>query len=473
MEKRDNVVYPYIPNSVSKIKEEMLKEIGVEKVEELYQSIPKHLRVKGKLNIPGPILSEIELKHHVEGIINQNKSCDEYVNFLGAGCYNHYVPAVCDEINGRSEFLTAYCGDTYSDHGKCQAIFEYTSLIGELLEMDVVGLATYDGGQAANTSIRMAHRINGRKEVLIPEIIDKDIVNQIKEYCDFMEIKKIKANKATGQLDLDDLKDKISEKTACVYIENPNFLGCIEEQGEKISEIAHSYGAEFVVSVDPISLGVLETPAVYGGDIICGELQALGIHMGYGSGLGGIIASKDEEKYIMNFPNHFYSLYENEKGEFGFSRSLNQRTSYHSREEAVEFLGTNVGLWAITAAVYLSLLGPQGMYEVGRNILYKSNYAKKVLGEIKGVEILYQESKSFKEFVVNFDRTGKTVEEINRQLLKEKIFGGYDLSKDFTDLGQSALYCVTETTRKEDIENLAKAVERILLSKDSKGGKNE
>lgn len=473
MKKRANVVYPYIPNSVKRVKEEMLKEIGVKAVEELYENIPKHLRIKGKLNIPGPILSEIELKQHIEGIINQNKSCDEYVNFLGAGCYNHYVPAVCDEINGRSEFLTAYCGDTYSDHGKCQAIFEYTSLIGELLETDVVGLATYDGGQATKTSIRMAYRINGRTEVLIPEIIDKDIVNQIKEYCDFMQIDQIKVHKDTGQIDLDDLEDKISEKTACVYIENPNFLGCIEEHGQQISEIAHKYGSEFIVAVDPISLGVLETPAMYGADIICGELQALGMHMGYGSGLGGIIASRDEEKYIMNFPNHFYSLYENEKGEFGFARSLNQRTSYHSRDEAVEFLGTNVGLWAITAAVYLSLLGPQGMYEVGRNILYKANYAKKILEKIEGVEILYQGSKTFKEFVVNFDKTGKTVSEINKQLLEEKIFGGYDLSDDFNELGQSALYCVTETTTKEDIEKLANAIKGITLSQGSRGCENE
>lgn len=458
------IVYPYIPNSVEEIKKEMLNKVGAKNAEELFKSIPEHLRIKGSLNLPKAKLSEVELREFIQSKLNQNHSCEEYTNFLGSGCYDHYVPAVCDEINGRSEFLTGYCGETYSDHGKCQAIFEYTSLIGELVDMDVVGLATYDGGQSAGTSIRMAYRITGRKEVLLPENISHQLMMQIEEYCDFMNIIKIKYDEDTGSMNLEDLKEKISDKTACVFIENPTYLGTLEEKAEEIGKIAKANGAEYIVSVDPSSLGVIEAPPNYGADIVCGELQPLGIHMGYGSGLGGILACRDEERYIMNLPNHFYSLYENEKGEFGFLRSINSRTSYHSREKAVEYLGTNVGLWAITATVYLSLMGPEGMYELGRNILYLSNYAKKKLSQVKGIEIKFKEGSPFKEFIVNFDKSKKTVEEINEILLDKKIFGGKDLSGEFRNLGQSALYCVTEKTKKEDIDKLSEELESILNS---------
>lgn len=462
MNKEKNIVYPYMPNSVESIKKEMMDELGVKSIEELYSYIPKHLRVPGRLNLPEPLLSEIELKDHVEGILSKNTSCSENLNFLGAGCYRHYVPAVCDEINSRSEFLTAYCGETYADHGKCQAIFEFTSLMGELVDMEVVGLATYDGGQATCTSLRMTNRVTGRKELLVPKTMNPDILSQLRNFCDFMTITLVDYDPKTGQMDLNDLKKKISKDTAGVFIENPSYLGFIEEHGEEIGKIAHDNGAVFVVSADPSSLGILEAPVNYGADVVCGDIQCLGMHMGFGSGQSGYIASKDEPQFIMNFPNHFYSLYENEKGEFGFSRSLNQRTSYGVREKAVEYLGTNTGLWAITAAVYLSLMGPEGMYDLGKNIMYKAKYATEVLSEVKGVKVLFDNSKNFKEFILNFDEANKSVEEINKELLNRGIFGGKILSKEFKELGNSALYCVTELTKKSDIDRLAKELADIL-----------
>ncbi len=458
---KENIVYPYMPNSVGSIKKEMMDYLGIGNIEELYTYIPDDLRIKGKLNLPKPLLSEIELRDHVNGILEKNTSCDEYINFLGAGCYRHYVPAVCDEINSRSEFLTAYSAGTYTDHGKVQAIFEFTSLMGELVDMDVVGLATYDGGQAASTSLRMTNRITGRKEILVPKTMNPDILSHIRNYCGFMTITLVECNKA-GQIDIEDLKRKISEDTAGVFIENPSYLGFIEEKGKEIGEIAHEKGAIFVVYADPTSLGILEAPANYGADVTCGDIQGLGMHMGFGSGQSGYIASKDNPEFIMNFPNHFYSLYENEKGEFGFYRSLNQRTSYGVREKAVEYLGTNTGLWAITAAVYLSLMGPEGMYDLGKNILAKCKYATDILSEIEGVKVLFNESTNFKEFVLNFDDTNRSVEEINKELLNRGIFGGKDLSNEFKELGNSALYCVTELTKKSDIDNLAKQLSEIL-----------
>ena len=457
----EKIRYPYIPNSNSKTKKEMLDKIGVNSVEELYDFIPRNLRLNRKLNLPEPYLAEYELKKHVEGVLNKNISCSDYKNFLGAGCYDHYVPAVCDEISGRSEFLTAYSGDTYSDHGKSQAIFEFTSLMGELLEMDVVNFPTYDGGQAACTSIMMAQRITGRKEVLIPRSLSKDILRHINNYCEGMTIITVDYDN-NGQLDLSDLEQKISNDTACVFIQNPTYFGHLEEHGEEIGKIAHKHDAEFVVYADPSSLGVVKPPIKYGADIACGDIQPLGIHMGYGSGLGGYIASQIEEKYVMNYPSHLYGIFTNEKGEYGFIRSLPDRTSYNRREDGVEFLGTCVGLWAITAAVYLSVMGPDGMYDLGRNIMYNSNYAKKKIKDVTGAQVLFDNSISFKEFIVNFDKFGISVDEINKKLLNYGIFGGFNLSKEHTNLGQSSLYCVTEKTDKADIDNLVNVLQEIL-----------
>ncbi len=462
MEKK-KIVYPYIPNSVEHVKKEMLDEIGVESVEDIIHKIPDDLRVKGLLDLPEPKLSEIEIKMYMEGLLKKNISCSEYTNFLGAGCYNHYVPAVCDEINSRSEFLTAYCGDAYTDHGKSQAIFEFTSLMSELVDMDVVALATYDGSQAVSTSLSMAHRITGRNEFLVPETMNPELLAHFANYTEnYASIVKVAYDKKTGKMDLTDLQKKISDKTAAVFVENPSYLGFLQDDAEEIGKIAHAAGALFVVNVDPLSLGSLESPANYGADIVCGDMQCFGIHMGYGSGLTGFIASHQKPEYIMNFPQHLYGLYENEKGEFAFMRSLNDRTSYGTREKANEYLGTNSGLWAITVAVYLSLMGPQGLKELCDNVMYKCQYAMKKLSQIKGVTILFPDNANFKEFVVNFDGCGKKVAKINKKLLEDKIFGGKDLSKEFPELGESALYCVTELTSKDDIDRLAKKLAKIL-----------
>lgn len=469
MVNKKNIVYPYMPNSVERTKKEMMDELGIKSIDELYSYIPKNLGMNEKLILPEPLLSEIELRNHVEGLLAKNKSCNDYISFLGAGCYRHYVPALCDEINQRSEFLTAYSGGTYTDHGKCQALFEFTSLMGELVDMDVVGLPTYDGVQAVCTSLRMTHRITGRNELLVPKTMNPQVLSHLRNYCDFMTIILVDYDAKTGQLNIEDLKNKLSGDTAGVFIENPSYLGFIEEKAKKIGEIAHNNGSIYVVSADPSSLGILEAPANYGADITCGDIQCLGMHMGYGSGQSGYIATRQELEYIMNFPTHFYSLYENERGEFGFSRSLNQRTSYGTREKAVEFLGTNTGLWAITAAVYMALMGPEGMYDLGENIIYKSQYAAKILSKIKGIKFIFEKTPIFKEFIINFDESNKTVEEVNRELLNRGIFGGKDLSKEFEELGNSALFCVTELTNKSDIDRLAEELNDILNCTEKKG----
>lgn len=453
--------YPYIPNSNEAVRKEMLDFIGAKSVEEIYSFIPDEVRMKKPLDIPAPFTTEQELSKHMNSILAEDSTCEENISFLGAGCYDHYVPAICDEINGRSEFLTAYSGDTYADHGKCQAFFEFSSMMGELLDLDVISFPTYDGGQAASTALMMSRRINGRSKALVPENMNPNLLSQMTCYCEGMQLIGVKA-KENGQMDLEDLKAKLDSDVAAVFIQNPCFLGFFEEQGKEIGELAHSVGAEYVVYADPSSLGITEPPADYGADISCGEIQPLGIHMSFGAGLGGYLATRQEEKYVMNYPHHLHNIFKNSKGQFGYSRALPERTSYYVRDKGVEYLGTCVGLWTVTAAVYLALMGPEGMRELGENILYKSNYAQKKLAGLKGVTMPYAGSHSFMEFVLNFDGTGKTVAEVNKALLSKHIFGGYDLSREMPQLGQSMLVCVTEKTALGDIDKLADALAEIL-----------
>lgn len=463
MKKEDTTVYPYIPNSEPRVKEQMLKEIGVKSVEELYEDIPENLRLEKELNLPKPLLPEFMLRRHVEGILSKNKTCQEYLNFLGAGCYFHYVPAICDEVNSRGEFLTAYAGEPYDDHGRFQALFEYASMMGELLEMDVVNVPTYDWSQAAATAIRMGCRIAGRQEVLVTQTILPDNLSRIRDYCKpNINIKLINYDPKTGLIDLNNLEAEISSQTAVVYFENPNYFGLIETQGAEISRIAHDVGAESVVGVDPISLGVLTPPITYGGDIVCGDIQSLGMHMQFGGGHGGFIATRDEVKYVMEYPSRLFGISSTSvEGEWGFGDVAYERTSFAIREKGIEWVGTATALWGITAGVYLALMGPQGMKELGEGIMARSHYAARQLSKLSGIRPVFP-SAHFKEFVINFDKTEKSVMEINKTLLQHKIFGGKDLTKEFPELGQSALYCVTEVHTKDDIDCLVKTLKEVV-----------
>ena len=457
------IVHPYIPNSEPRVKSQMLRTIGASSVDDLYEDIPDELRFKGKLNLPEPFPSEYALKRHVEDLLRKNATCQQYLNFLGAGCYQHHVPAICDEVNQRGEFLTAYAGEPYDDHGRFQALFEYCSMMGELLEMDVVSVPTYDGFQATATALRMACRVTGRKRVLLPKIQSGDKLAKVRDYLKpDIEIRLIEPDAKTGGVNLQDLGKKINKECAAVYFENPSYLGLLEPQGDAISNLAHSQGAMVVVSVDPISLGVLTPPVRYGADIVCGDIQSLGMHMQYGGGQAGFIASNDEEKIVMQYPSRLFGIAPTkERGEYGFGDVAYERTSFARREEGNEWVGTAAALWGITAGVYLALMGPQGMREIGEEILYRTRYAEQEIGKIKGVRTSIFSYPSFREFAVNFDDCGKKVNEINASLLKKGIFGGKDLSNEFPWLGESALYCFTEVHTQEDIDRLVDTLEEV------------
>ncbi|MEA4961206.1 aminomethyl-transferring glycine dehydrogenase subunit GcvPA [Lutispora sp.] len=459
--------HPYIPNSVPEVQQEMLREIGLNSLEELHEEVPQELKLTKNMNLPKAFKSEYELRRHVEGLLKKNKNCKDNINFLGAGCWQHYVPAICDEINSRGEFLTAYGGEPYNDFGRFQSLFEYQSLVAELVDMEVVNVPTMDWSQAASTALRMASRITGRKEVLVPKAMCWEKYLAMKNYCDpDIALVPVEYDKNTGLMNLEDLKKKLTSKTAAVYFENPSYLGFIEVNGQEISDMAHEAGALSVVGLDPSSLGVLEPPVKYGADIVCGDLQPLGIHMNYGGGQSGFMATMDEEKFVMEFPSRLFGIAPTVvEGEYGFGDVAYDRTSFgHHREHGKEYVGTQSALWGITAGVYLATMGPKGMEELGQNILQKSQYAVNRLNEIKGVVGSRFNSVNFKEFVVDFNAAGKTVKEINKELLQKGIFGGKDLSSEFPELGQSALYCVTEIHTKTDIDKLITAIEEILRS---------
>jgi glycine dehydrogenase subunit 1 len=466
--------HPYIPNSVPAIREEMLRAVGAKSIDEFYADVPEALRLWEPLDLPEPLCSEQALRRHVEDLLARNVAAGtagpgEYLSFLGAGCYRHHVPAVCDEVNGRGEFLTAYAGEPYDDHGRFQALFEYASMMGELLNMDVVNVPTYDGFQAAATALRMASRLRPsalgeRSEALVHGAINPAKLSKILGYCrPVMEVRLLDCDPATGQMDLDALRAEISERTAAVYFENPAYLGFLETQGAEIAAMAHERGAKCVVAANPISLGVLTPPADYGADIVCGDIQPLGMHMQYGGGHGGFIATRDEVEYVMEYPSRLFGIAPTRvPGEYGFGDVAYERTSFAVREEGKEWVGTAAALWGITAGVYLALMGPQGMAELGEGLMARARYAMLRLDGIAGVRAPGFAAPHFHEFVVDLNGSGRTVAEINAALLQREILGGKDLSQEFPALGQSALYNATEIHTQADIDRLATALEEVL-----------
>ena len=309
---------PYIPNSTPAIRERMLREIGVTSAEDLYAVIPEALRFRGRLDIPDGMTSEHDLRAHVEGLLGRNTHTGEALSFLGGGCARHFIPAVCDEIGSRGEFLTGYHDGSNSMLGSYQTQFEFQSMLGSLVGRDMVSTTTYDWGTAAASSLLMAARLTGRGEVVVPALMSPIRRRQLTAIAGpTVAIREIAADPATGGLDLEALASAVSTATAAVYLEVPAYLGTLEPSAAEISAIAHQNGALFVVGVDPISLGVLDAPATYGADIVCGDIQPLGVHMFLGGGLAGFIATPHEERYVRECPTLLVSILETqEPGEF-------------------------------------------------------------------------------------------------------------------------------------------------------------
>jgi glycine dehydrogenase subunit 1 len=337
-------------------------------------------------------------------------------------------------------------------------------MIGELVDMDVVSFPWYDWATVAGDAVRMALMVTDRHELLVPRTISPERLSVLRTYCDGQaDIRLVECSAETGQLSVEDLRRKISQKTAAVYIENPTYLGFIETGGEEISKIAHGNESLFIVGVEPLSLGILIPPGEYGADIVCGEGQPLGMHMYYGGALLGFLSCRDDERLVSAVPHRLVTITKTEReGESGFAYVLPKRTMFAARDKAKSFTGTGTALWAITAAVYMSLLGPQGMRELAETIMEKSHYAMKRLSEIRGLKVPIFNAPHFEEFTVNFDEVRKSAQEINGALLKSGIIGGKDVAQEFPELGQTSLFCVTEIHTKADIDKLATALQEAV-----------
>ncbi len=456
--------HPYIPNSAPPSKQKLLQALGLHDVDALYTDVPEDVRLKRPLELPGP-LPEQEILRLIRKRLSDVKTALDMPVFLGAGCWPHHVPAAVDFIVSRTEFLTSYTPyQPEVSQGMLQALWEYQSLICELTGMEVANCSMYDWASALGEAARMAARVTKRSRVLVPRLIHPERLEALRAYAEpaGIKIELVSYEPETGQLDLEDLKAKMGDDVAAVYVENPSYLGFIECRVKAIGEVAHDHGALYVVGVDPISLGILEAPGNYGADIVVGEGQPLGNHMNFGGPLLGIMACRADRRLIWQMPGRIIGLTVDAEGRRAFCMALQAREQHIKRERASSNICTNEALCAVAAAAYLALLGPKGLRELCETILYRAHYAMRELDKLPGVRAPLFKAPHFKEFVVNFDATGLAVQEVHERLLEAGIHGGKPLTGEFPELGQSALYCVTEVHTKADIDALVGALKAIL-----------
>jgi len=456
--------HPYLPTGVEEIRREMMKEIGVDDINELFKDIPSEVKLKRSLQIPGPY-PELEVRRDIAKTLERNASSADIPVFLGAGVWPHYVPTVVEEIVRRAEFLTSYTPyQPEASQGMLQALFEYQSMICALTEMEFANCSLYDWASSLGETARMASRVTGRNEVIVPHYLHPERLATLRAYSEpaGIEIVEAQQNTETGQIILEDLEKKLSNKTAGVYIENPSYLGYIETEVEAIGDAAHGKGSLFIVGVDPISLGILKPPGDYGADIVIGEGQPLGNRMNFGGPLLGVFACRGE-RLLRQMPGRIIGMTTTIDGsQRAYCMVLQTREQHIRREKATSNICSNEALCAVAAAVYLALMGPEGLKSLCKTILTKSHYAMKRLSEIKGLRTPVFDAPHFKEFTVNFERSGTTVQEIHQRLLRKRIHGGKIVSHEFPELRETALYCVTEIHSRRDIDVLAEFLAEIL-----------
>ncbi|MFW9788595.1 MAG: aminomethyl-transferring glycine dehydrogenase subunit GcvPA [Candidatus Thorarchaeota archaeon] len=463
--------HPWIPMTKTTEKD-MLESIGKKSLDELFSNIPPKFLLQHDLDIPRSH-SEIEVTRRIQELANKNKPADTGRVFLGAGIGMHYVPAIVPALAGRSEFLTSYTSyQAEVSQGMLQTLFEYQSLLAEILDIDVVNSSMYDMATAVAEAARMTVRVKKRRtKFLVPGTMNPEHYKVIHTYTEPASIKveKIDYDARTGLLSLSDLESKIDEQVAGVYVENPSFLGFIETQVDAISKIVHENDALLVAGVDVLSLGLLRPPGDYGTDIVVAEGQHLGSPMTYGGPLLGIFGCINDRKLIYQMPGRLVGMTrtEEEPYEDGYVLTLSPREQHIRREKATSNICSNQALAAVTAAIYMSLLGPTGLQQVGETIAYNANYTAKMLDKIPGVKAPAFGEAIWKEFVVKFEK-GVTAADVHKGLIERGLHGGRILNDEFPELGESMLFCVTEIHSRDTIDEMIRSVEDIV----SQGGAN-
>jgi glycine dehydrogenase subunit 1 len=428
-------------------REEMLAAIGVESVEELFRDIPEGMRFHGRLALE-PALSEPELVAHLEELASRNVHTGAELSFLGAGVYDHYVPAVVDYVLSRGELLTAYTPyQPELSQGVLQAIFEYQTAICELTGMDVSNASGYDGTTVAADACYVAKHVTGRTKVVLAESLNPQVRQVVKTYAPGFGLEIVEVPHRNGVTDPDDLGEA-AQDAACVIFQQPNFFGCLEPAPD-LATAAGEAGALAVAHVDPLSLGVLEAPGEYGCALAIGEGQPAGNHQAYGGPHYGFIAARME--YVRRMPGRIVGETTDVDGKRAYVLTLQTREQHIRREKATSNITTNQTLLALGGLVYLSWLGPQGLREVGETCMGLAAYAKERLG----LELLFPKQTTFKELAV---RVGRPAEEAIANARAEGVHPGYALKRDYAGMEDALLVCVTERRSPADIDRLAEVL---------------
>lgn len=445
----------FVPHTAEE-KQELLKSIGVGSFEELISFVPESDRFVGELHLPAP-QSELEVRRQLHALAGENQSTEQLVSFLGAGAYDHYVPAVIDHIISRSEFYTAYTPyQAEVSQGTLQAIYEFQSQICELFGMEVCNASMYDGASALAEACHAARDITRRNRVVILESVHPYYVQVVKTYTHGLRIPLITVPSCAGcqeQVNLAAVAAAVDEQTAAVLVQHPNLSGYLEPV-RQIAQIAHSKGALLIVSVDPISLGILEPPGAYDADIAVAEGQPLGIPLSFGGPYLGIYTTR--RRYIRQLPGRLVARTTDQKGRIGYCLALQTREQHIRREKATSNICTNQALCALMANVYLAVMGREGIREVARQCLLKTRYLAEKISRIDGFALV-GDGVFFKEFAI---RTPVPPGQIIAEALTEGILAGVDLGMLDSRRSGELLVAVTEKRTRSELDRFAGFLKR-------------
>ncbi len=434
-------------------REEMLAAIGVESVDDLFAQIPEGVRYRGRLDLE-PALSEPELVAHLEELASRNAHSGSELSFLGAGIYDHYVPAVVDAILSRGEFLTAYTPyQPELSQGVLQAIFEYQTAICELTGMDVSNASGYDGTTVAADACYVAKHATGRTKVVLAETLNPQVRQVVKTYAPGFGLDVVEVPHEGGVTDPDRLA-AAAQDAAAVFFQQPNFFGCLEPAPD-LAAAANEAGALPVAHVDPISLGLLEAPGRYGCALAIGEGQSAGNYQSYGGPHYGFIAARSD--YIRRMPGRIVGETLDAAGKRGYVLTLQTREQHIRREKATSNITTNQTLLALAGLVHLSWLGPQGLREVGETCLALAEYAKGRLSDA-GFEPMFPGQATFKEFAV---RVGRPADGVVRAAREHGVHPGYPLRRDYAGLEDALLVCLTEKRTQAEVDRLVEVLAEV------------
>lgn len=425
----------------------MLEKIGLSEIGDLFSDIPEAVRLNRPLNLP-KAKPEMEIMPHMRKLAGKNASTDQYACFLGAGAYDHYIPSLIDSLISRQEFYTAYTPyQPEISQGTLQAIFEYQTMICMLTGMDVSNASLYDGATALAEAASMACHVTGRSELLSAKTIHPESREVVRTYARFGGKQVSEYGYKEGKGDLEALEQLLTDRTAAVLIQSPNFFGIIEDLKEA-AELAHKNGSLLIVSCDPISLALIKPPAEWGADIVVGEGQSLGNPLSFGGPYLGFLAAKSD--LMRKMPGRIVGETVDRDGRRGFVLTLQTREQHIRREKATSNICSNQALNALSAAIYLTTLGKAGLKEVASLCVQKAHYAYQELIRTGSFTPVFN-APFFKEFAVK--RRG-SVEALNNALLKDNIIGGYALEKDYPELENVWLLAVTEKRTRKEIDDL-------------------